>query len=151
VILGVLHKVLMEAIEKRFGGNANTRKNKRSLLKQQFENFKSAKTETLTQIFDRYAKLVGDLENHKVKIDRDDLNSKFLRSLGEEWTMYTIGLRQKDDLEEKELEDIYNDLRNFEPEVESRKQVTGHSNDSAFISAGTSKVNYMSASTSTSN
>ncbi|GKG15632.1 hypothetical protein Tco_0357955, partial [Tanacetum coccineum] len=32
-------KKLLEAIEKRFGGNTTTRKTKRNLLKKQYENF----------------------------------------------------------------------------------------------------------------
>nr|GFD39752.1 ribonuclease H-like domain-containing protein [Tanacetum cinerariifolium] len=32
-------KQLMEAVEKRFGGNATTKKTQRNLLKQQYENF----------------------------------------------------------------------------------------------------------------
>ncbi|GKA19222.1 hypothetical protein Tco_0699137 [Tanacetum coccineum] len=32
-------KKLLEAVEKRFSGNATTRKTQRNLLKQQFENF----------------------------------------------------------------------------------------------------------------
>ncbi|GKB62746.1 hypothetical protein Tco_0918932 [Tanacetum coccineum] len=32
-------KKLLEAVEKRFGGNAATRKTQRNLLKQQYENF----------------------------------------------------------------------------------------------------------------
>ncbi|KAJ9546416.1 hypothetical protein OSB04_018959 [Centaurea solstitialis] len=47
-------------------------------------------------------------------MDRDDVNRKFLRSLGEEWTIYTILFRQNDNLEDKELDDLYNDL--FEAE-----------------------------------
>ncbi|GJS01723.1 hypothetical protein Tco_0318231 [Tanacetum coccineum] len=35
-------KKLLEAVEKRFGGNAATRKTQRNLLKKQYENFKSA-------------------------------------------------------------------------------------------------------------
>ncbi|GKE44638.1 hypothetical protein Tco_1471922 [Tanacetum coccineum] len=32
-------KLLLEAVEKRFGGNAATKKTQRNLLKQQYENF----------------------------------------------------------------------------------------------------------------
>ena len=40
--------------------------------------------------FDRFQKLIGNQEIHKVKIDKDDLNRKFLRSLGSEWNVYTV-------------------------------------------------------------
>nr|GEX84158.1 ribonuclease H-like domain-containing protein [Tanacetum cinerariifolium] len=41
-------KTLMEAIEKRFGGNTETKKVQKTLLKQQFENFTSNPTQNLT-------------------------------------------------------------------------------------------------------
>nr|GEU75886.1 ribonuclease H-like domain-containing protein [Tanacetum cinerariifolium] len=36
-------KQLLEAVEKRFGGNATTKKTQRNILKQQFENFSASK------------------------------------------------------------------------------------------------------------
>nr|GEY74098.1 hypothetical protein [Tanacetum cinerariifolium] len=54
-------KILMEAIEKRFGGNTETKKVQKTLLKQQFENFTSSSSEGLDQIHDRLQKL-ADLE-----------------------------------------------------------------------------------------
>ncbi|GJR48418.1 hypothetical protein Tco_1316521 [Tanacetum coccineum] len=49
-------KKLLEAVEKRFGGNAATRKTQRNLLKQQYENFTSPSSEMLDQTFDRLPK-----------------------------------------------------------------------------------------------
>ncbi|GJU16202.1 hypothetical protein Tco_1144168 [Tanacetum coccineum] len=46
-------KLLMEAVEKRFGGNATTKKTQRNLLKQQYENFTAPSSEMLDQTFDR--------------------------------------------------------------------------------------------------
>ncbi|GKC67792.1 hypothetical protein Tco_1100390 [Tanacetum coccineum] len=46
-------KKLLEAIEKRFGGNAATKKTQRNLLKQQYENFTAPSSEMLDQNFDR--------------------------------------------------------------------------------------------------
>nr|GEX96440.1 hypothetical protein [Tanacetum cinerariifolium] len=46
-------KMLMEAIEKRFGGNTKTKKVQKTLLKQQFENFSGSSSEGLDQIHDR--------------------------------------------------------------------------------------------------
>nr|GEV98641.1 ribonuclease H-like domain-containing protein [Tanacetum cinerariifolium] len=43
-------KTLMEAIKKRFGGNTETKKVQRTLLKQQFENFTGSSSENLDQI-----------------------------------------------------------------------------------------------------
>ncbi|GKA99779.1 hypothetical protein Tco_0827773 [Tanacetum coccineum] len=45
-------KLLMEAVEKRFGGNAATKKTQRNLLKWQYENFTAPSSEMLDQTFD---------------------------------------------------------------------------------------------------
>ncbi|GJX73603.1 hypothetical protein Tco_0312198 [Tanacetum coccineum] len=55
-------KKLLEAVEKRFGGNASTKKTQRNLLKQQYENFTALSSEMLDQTFDRLQKLVSQLE-----------------------------------------------------------------------------------------
>nr|GFB09596.1 ribonuclease H-like domain-containing protein [Tanacetum cinerariifolium] len=57
-------KSLMEAIEKRFGGNTETKKVQKTLLKQQFENFSGSTSKSLDQIHDRLQKLVSQLEIH---------------------------------------------------------------------------------------
>nr|GEY24854.1 ribonuclease H-like domain-containing protein [Tanacetum cinerariifolium] len=46
-------KTLVEAIEKRFGGNTKTKKVQKTLLKQQYENFTGSSSESLDQIHDR--------------------------------------------------------------------------------------------------
>nr|GEZ36008.1 retrovirus-related Pol polyprotein from transposon TNT 1-94 [Tanacetum cinerariifolium] len=57
-------KTPMEAIEKIFGGNSETTKVQKILLKQQFENFSGSSSEGLDQIHDRLKKLVSQLEIH---------------------------------------------------------------------------------------
>ncbi|GJT32164.1 hypothetical protein Tco_0922583, partial [Tanacetum coccineum] len=46
-------KLLLEAVEKRFGRNAATKKTQRNLLKQQYENFTASSSEMLDQTFNR--------------------------------------------------------------------------------------------------
>ncbi|GJR72168.1 hypothetical protein Tco_0084533 [Tanacetum coccineum] len=57
-------KTLMEAIEKRFGGNKESKKIQKTLLKQQFENFNRSSSEGLDQTYDRlgFKKLINQLE-----------------------------------------------------------------------------------------
>nr|GEU55722.1 ribonuclease H-like domain-containing protein [Tanacetum cinerariifolium] len=55
-------KTLMEAIEKRFGGDKETKKVQKTLLKQQYENFTGSSSESLDQIHDRIQKLISQLE-----------------------------------------------------------------------------------------
>ncbi|GJW70927.1 hypothetical protein Tco_0127844 [Tanacetum coccineum] len=44
---------LMEAIEKRFGGNKESKKTQKTLLKKQYENFNGSSSEGLDQTYDR--------------------------------------------------------------------------------------------------
>ncbi|GJR00989.1 hypothetical protein Tco_0523973 [Tanacetum coccineum] len=71
----------MEAIEKRFGGNKESKKVHKTLLKQQYENFNGKRSEGLDQIYDRLQKLISQLEIHGETISQEDVNLKLLRSL----------------------------------------------------------------------
>nr|GEU30780.1 putative ribonuclease H-like domain-containing protein [Tanacetum cinerariifolium] len=53
-------KSLIEAIEKRFGGNKKTKKMQKTLLKHQYENFTGSSSESLDQIHDRLQKLISN-------------------------------------------------------------------------------------------
>nr|GEX03767.1 hypothetical protein [Tanacetum cinerariifolium] len=77
-------KTLMEAIEKHFGGNTETKKVQKTLLKKQFEKFSCSSSVGLDQIHDRLQNLVSQLEIHGVSLSQEDVNLKFLRSLPSE-------------------------------------------------------------------
>nr|GEY05489.1 hypothetical protein [Tanacetum cinerariifolium] len=74
-------KKFLEAIEKRFGGNAATKKTQRNLLKQQYENFTAPSSEMLDQTFDMLKKLMSQLELLEENLLQEDVNQKLLRSL----------------------------------------------------------------------
>nr|GFD08432.1 hypothetical protein [Tanacetum cinerariifolium] len=96
---------LMEAIEKRFGGNTETKKVQKTLLKQQYENFTGS---SLDQIHDRLQKIVSQLEIHRVSLSQEDVNLKCLQSLPSEWKTHTLIWRNKVDLKEQSLDDLFN-------------------------------------------
>ncbi|GJR32022.1 hypothetical protein Tco_1108254 [Tanacetum coccineum] len=91
-------KKLWEAILKTFGGNEATKKTKKNQLKQLHA-------------------IVIHLEFIEVPIEQDDLNHKFLSSLAPQWLVYTIVWRNRDDLDTMSLDDVYNHLKVYEPEV----------------------------------
>nr|GEV35599.1 hypothetical protein [Tanacetum cinerariifolium] len=107
-----------EAILKTFGGNEATKKTKKNQLKQQYGNFKAEGSETLEQNFIRLQAIVSHLEFMDVPIEQDDLNHKFLTSLAPEWLVYTIVWRNRDDLDTMSLDDVYNHLKVYEPEID---------------------------------
>ncbi|GJV61751.1 hypothetical protein Tco_1467851 [Tanacetum coccineum] len=110
-------KLLMEAVEKRFDGNAATKKTQRNLLKQQYENFTAPSSEMLDQTFDRLQKLVSQLELLDEKLSQEDVNQKLLRSLSPERNTHVIVWRNKDKLETMSMDDLYNNLKVYEPDV----------------------------------
>nr|GEW12811.1 ribonuclease H-like domain-containing protein [Tanacetum cinerariifolium] len=97
-------KTLIEAIEKRFGGNTETKKVQKTLLKQQYENF-------------------------------IDVNLKFLRSLPSEWKTHTLIWRNKTDLDEQSLDDLFNSLKIYEAEVKSSSSAGTTAQNIAFMSS----------------
>nr|GFA05407.1 hypothetical protein [Tanacetum cinerariifolium] len=62
-----------------FGGNTETKKVQKTLLKQQFENFSGSNSKGLDQIHDMLQKIVSQLEIHGVSLSQEDVNLKFLR------------------------------------------------------------------------
>nr|GEV09568.1 hypothetical protein [Tanacetum cinerariifolium] len=100
-------KTLMEAIEKCFGWNTKTNKVQKALLKQQFENFTGSSFENLDQIHDRLQKLVSQLEIHS---------------------------RNKADLEEHSLDDLFNSLKIYEAEVKHSSSTGNPTQNLAFVS-----------------
>nr|GEW32534.1 hypothetical protein [Tanacetum cinerariifolium] len=128
-------KTLVEAIEKRFGGNTETKKVQKTLLKQQFENFTGSTFEGLDQIHDRLQKLVSQLEIHRVSLSQEDVNLKFLRSLPSDWKTHTLIWRNKADLEDKSLNDLFNSLTIYETKVKHSSSTSTESHNLAFVSS----------------
>nr|GFA48666.1 hypothetical protein [Tanacetum cinerariifolium] len=128
-------KTLMEAIEKHFRGNTETKKVQKTLLKQQFENFSGYSSEGLDQIHDRLQKLVSQLEIHRVSLSQEDVNLKFLRSLPSEWKTHTLIWRNKTDLEDKSLDDLFNRLKICKSEVQHSSSLGTESQNLAFVSS----------------
>ncbi|GKD33048.1 ribonuclease H-like domain-containing protein [Tanacetum coccineum] len=69
-------KLLMEAIEKRYGGNKESKKVQRTLLEQQYENFAALSSESMDQTFDMLQKLISQLEIQGEVINQEHMNLK---------------------------------------------------------------------------
>ncbi|GKF05815.1 hypothetical protein Tco_0036483, partial [Tanacetum coccineum] len=92
-------KLLMETIEKMHGGNKESKKVQRTLLKQQYENFAGLSSEIIDQTFDRLQKLITQLEIQGEVITQEDMNLKLLRSLPSEWKTNALIWRNKQEIE----------------------------------------------------
>nr|GEU74645.1 hypothetical protein [Tanacetum cinerariifolium] len=128
-------KTLMEAIEKRFGGNKETKKVYKTLLKQQYENFIGSSSESLDQIHDRLEKLISQIEILRESLSQEDINLKFLRSIPTEWRTHILIWRKKTDLEEQSLDDLFNSLKIYKAEVTSSSSASTSTQNIAFVSS----------------
>ncbi|GKA11075.1 putative ribonuclease H-like domain-containing protein [Tanacetum coccineum] len=147
-------KTLMEAIEKRFGGNKESKKTQKTLLKQQYENFNGSSSEGLDQTYDKLQKLISQLEILGETISQEDMNMKFLRSLPSEWKTHTLIWRNKPDLDTLSMDDLYNNLKIYETEVKGSSRSNQNLQNVAFVSSnnsGSSNQAYGSNSTNTDN
>ncbi|GJU15852.1 ribonuclease H-like domain-containing protein [Tanacetum coccineum] len=68
-----------EAIKSRFGGNEESKKMQKNVLKHQFEKFSIASNESLDKAYDKFQNLISQLEVHGAPISKEDINQKFLR------------------------------------------------------------------------
>ncbi|GJY10205.1 hypothetical protein Tco_0378390 [Tanacetum coccineum] len=128
-------KKLLEAIEKRFGGNTTTRKTKRNLLKKQYENFTASCSEMLDQTFDRLQKLVSQLELLDEKLSQEDVNPKLIRGLPPEQNIHAILWRNKTNLDTMIMDDHYNNLKVYKPEVKGMSSSSSSTQNIAFVSS----------------
>ncbi|GJS11546.1 proline-rich receptor-like protein kinase PERK9 [Tanacetum coccineum] len=103
-------KKLLEAVEKRFGENAATRKTQRNLF-------------------------VSQLELLDEKLSQEDVNQKLLRSLSPEWNTHAVVWRNKADLDTMSMDDLYNNLKVYEPEVKGMSSLSSSTQNMTFVSS----------------
>ncbi|GJR77397.1 hypothetical protein Tco_0089762 [Tanacetum coccineum] len=128
-------KSLWEAIKSRFGGNVESKKMQKNVLKHQFENFSTASNESLDKAYDRFQKLISQLEVHGAPISKEDINQKFLRSLPSSWNQIALIMRNKPDIDEIDIDDLYNNLRVYEDELKRSSGSNSASQNLAFLSS----------------
>ena len=134
-------KSMFEAIEIRFGGNEATRKTKKTLLKQQYENFSTTSGESLDNIFNRLQKIVSQLAVLGVPIEQEDYNLKFLRSLPSEWNTHVVVWMNKPDLDSMAIDDLYNNFKIVEQQVKRAVATNSNIQNMAFVTTSTNSIN----------
>ncbi|GJU68660.1 hypothetical protein Tco_1254919 [Tanacetum coccineum] len=125
----------------RFGGNANSKKMQKAVLKQQFEAFTISSSEGLEKGYDRFQQLLSQLEAHGAEVSTEDANHKFLRSLPPAWSNLAMTMRTKPDVDTLSIDDLYNNLRVFEQELTSTSKSSASAQNVAFVSHSKSSNN----------
>ncbi|GKD33948.1 hypothetical protein Tco_1249457 [Tanacetum coccineum] len=90
----------------------------KNVLKHQFENFSTASNESLDKAYDRFQKLISQLEVHGAPISKEDINQKFLKykvhsryGLPPSWNKIALIMRNKPDIDEIDIDRPLNNLR----------------------------------------
>ncbi|GJR92192.1 putative ribonuclease H-like domain-containing protein [Tanacetum coccineum] len=140
----------IEAIKSRFRSNEESKKMQKNVLKHQFENFTTAPNESLDKAYDRFQKLISQMEVYGAPILKEDINQKFLRSLPPAWSQISLIMRNKPDIDQVDIDDLYNNLRVYEDEMKRSTNSTSNSQNLAFLSSentsSTNEVNTASGS-----
>ncbi|GJY61477.1 hypothetical protein Tco_0462134 [Tanacetum coccineum] len=126
----------------RFGGNKESKKMQKTILKQQYENFAASRSEGLDKTYDRFQKLISQLEIHGEVISQEDANLKLLRSLPSAWNNIALFMRNKSEIDRLNMDDLYNNLKVYEYEIKGQSSSSLNSQNVAFVSSeNTSSTN----------
>nr|GEY11959.1 ribonuclease H-like domain-containing protein [Tanacetum cinerariifolium] len=99
------------AVKAKFGGNAESKKMRKSMLKQEFSEFRIGEAEGLHKGYDRMQKILSHLNQLKAKPKDEDINLKFLRALPSSWSRVALTLKTKGGLELLSFDDLYYKLK----------------------------------------
>ncbi|GJR50067.1 hypothetical protein Tco_1400588 [Tanacetum coccineum] len=72
---------------------------------------------SLDKAYDRFQKLISQLEVHATPVSKEDINQKFLRSLPPSWSQIALIMRNKPICPYLYLMNLYNNLRVYEDEM----------------------------------
>ncbi|GJR09389.1 ribonuclease H-like domain-containing protein [Tanacetum coccineum] len=137
------------AVKARFGGNEESKKMRKSMLKQEFADFKISESEGLHKGYDRFQKVLSQLNQMQARPDNEDCNMKFLRALPPSWSQVAITLKTKGGLDFLSFDDLYNKLRTLEIDVKGGSsydsRVPAAPSHSAFISAASTNSKWSTA------
>ncbi|GJV85748.1 hypothetical protein Tco_1525646 [Tanacetum coccineum] len=91
--------------------------------------------EMLDQTFDRLQNLMSQLEILDEKLSQEDVNQKLLRNLSPEWNTHAVVWRNKADLDKMSMDDLYNNLKVYEPEVKGMSSSSSSTQNMTFVSS----------------
>ncbi|GJY90086.1 putative ribonuclease H-like domain-containing protein [Tanacetum coccineum] len=89
----------------------------------------------LDKAYDRFQKLISQLEIHGAAVSNEDANQKFLRALPSSWNNIALIMRNKEGIDELDIDDLYNNLKVFEADIKGSSGSSSNSQNVAFLSA----------------
>ncbi|GKA18932.1 hypothetical protein Tco_0698847 [Tanacetum coccineum] len=85
------------------------------------------------------------MEVHGAPISKEYINQKFLRSIPPSWNQISLIMRNKPNIDEIDIDDLYNNLKVYEDEMKRSSSSTPTSQNLVFLSSeNTSSTNEVS-------
>ncbi|GJR35585.1 putative ribonuclease H-like domain-containing protein [Tanacetum coccineum] len=106
-----------------------------------FKKSRISSSEGLEKGYDRFQQLLSQLEAHGAEVSTEDANHKFLRSLPAAWSNLAMTMRTKPEVDTLSIDDLYNNLRVFEQEIQGASKTSSSAQNVAFVSQSKSSTN----------
>ncbi|GJZ81891.1 ribonuclease H-like domain-containing protein [Tanacetum coccineum] len=90
--------------------------------------------ESLEKGYDRFQKLLSQLDALGASVSDEDANHKFLRSLPPAWDSLAMTMRTKKNIDTLSIDDLYNNLSVFEQDIQKTSSSSLTSDNVAFLS-----------------
>ncbi|KAK1356874.1 hypothetical protein POM88_050130 [Heracleum sosnowskyi] len=118
-------KHIWDTIEIINEGTEEVRENKLEILTSSYEHFRSNPGEGISEVFERYNKLINDLNLNGKHYTIKEINKKFLLTLPIHLEHRISAIREARDLGEISLERLYGVLKTYELEQIQQKEIYG--------------------------
>ena len=116
---------MWDTIELLMEGTAEVKENRLDILTSQYEAFKSLPGKKITQVFERYNKLLNDLNLHDKIYTSKEVNRKFMLTLPSHLEHKISSIRERDDINDMSIERLYGKLKTHEMEQGKRQLIYG--------------------------
>ena len=118
-------KHIWETIETINEGTEEVRENRLEILTSEYEHFKSTSGEGISEVFERYNKLINKLNLQGKFYTQKEINRKFLLTLPTHLEHRITAIRESRDMNEVSLERLYGVLKTYELEQIQQKEIYG--------------------------
>ncbi|KAK1365156.1 hypothetical protein POM88_040717 [Heracleum sosnowskyi] len=115
-------KKMWDLIEVLCEGTTKVRKNKKQILVSQYEAFMAQPKEGITEVFERFNKLINELKLYDKHYETEELNMKFLLTLPDHLEPRISSLKERD-LTKIGFDVLYGVLKTYELELFQKRSI----------------------------
>ena len=113
-------KEIWEKLTQLNEGSEQTKENKLLSANQQFENIKMLPGEKMAEFDERFTNLYMELTTLEKVFENREIAVKVMRALPREWDIKTMAMREAKNLNKLELHELFEDLKAYEFEMNTR-------------------------------